>query len=198
MKNTCFTGVFFIPLACAFSQVAPLPTLPSVVIPSHVLAPTELIQIKVFQEPDLDVHTHIPDDGRVRVPLIGDVQIAGKTVQEATRLIQDRLAARFLVNPQVTISVVEPAKRLFTVLGQVQRPGTYRFPPRQTLDLLQVIGIAGGYTRIADPGKITIKRQAAGRETVFRVDGKRLAREQSAEPLAIEAGDLITIGERLF
>lgn len=176
----------------------PSPAALAVAPPSHVLAANELIEIKVFQEPDLDVTTHIPADGRISVPLIGDVAIAGKTVQQATRLIHERMGARFLVNPQVTISVIEQAKRLFTVLGQVQRPGTYRFPERQALDLLQVIGIAGGYTRIADPGKITIKRQAAGRETVFRVDAKRMARDEKAGPLAIEAGDLITIGERLF
>lgn len=165
---------------------------------SHVLAVNELIEIKVFQEPDLDTATRIPEDGRVTVPLIGEVALAGKTVQQATRLIRDRLEARFLVNPQVTLSVVEQARRLFTVLGQVQRPGTYRFPERQALDLLQVIGIAGGYTRLADPGKITVKRQTTGKEMVFRVDGKRLARDQKAGPFAVEAGDLITVGERLF
>ena len=166
--------------------------------PSHILVPNELIEVKVFQEPDLDVSTRIPEDGRVTIPLIGEVAIAGLTVQAATHLIRDRLKARFLVNPQVTVSVLEEAKRLFTVLGQVQRPGTYRFPERQALDLVQVIGIAGGYTRIADLGRITVKRRANGQEIVFRLDGKRMARDQKTGPFAVEAGDLITVGERLF
>jgi len=73
--------------------------------------------------------------------------------------------------------VLEPAKRLFTVLVQVQRPGTNRVPEReQDLDLLQVIGIAGGYTRLADPGRIFVKRRIAGSEQVIRLDGKRMAR----------------------
>jgi len=165
---------------------------------SHVLAPNELIEVKVFQEPDLDVSTRIPDDGKITVPLIGEVAVAGKNVQQASGLIRDLLAARFLVNPQVTLTVLEEAKRLFTILGQVQRPGTYRFPERQTLDLVQVIGIAGGYTRLADASRITIKRHRAGKETVFKVDGKRLAREVQAEPFSIVAGDVITVGERLF
>ena len=165
---------------------------------SHVLVPGEFIQIKVFQEPDLDTSVRIPGDGHVNFPLIGELALAGQSVQQATRVIQDRLQARFLVNPQVSIAVLESAKRLFTVLGQVQRPGTYRFPEQQELDLLQIIGIAGGYTRLADPGRIIIKRRIDGSEKIFRLDGKRLARGESGEPFSIRTGDVITVGERLF
>ena len=165
---------------------------------SHILAPNERVEIKVFQEPELDTAARIPEDGRITFPLIGEVALGGTSVQQATRLIRDRLQARFLVNPQVTITVVEEARRLFTVLGQVQRPGTYRFPERQALDLVQVIGIAGGYTRIADPSKIMIKRRTGGKETVLRLDGKRLMRDERAESFAVESGDIITVGERLF
>ena len=168
------------------------------VAPSHILAPNELVEIKVFQEPELDTTIRIPADGRISFPLVGEIAIAGKSVQQATRLLRERLEARFLVNAQVRIAVLEEAKRLFTVLGQVQRPGTYRFPERQTLDLVQVIGIAGGYTRIANAGNITVKRRVDGKETVIRVDGKRLARDEKAAAFPVEAGDIITVGERLF
>ena len=166
--------------------------------PGHILSANELVEIKVFQEPELDTTIRIPADGRIAFPLVGEIALAGKTVQQATQMIRDRLEARFLVNPQVRIAVLEEAKRLFTVLGQVQRPGTYRFPERQTLDLMQVIGIAGGYTRLADASRITVKRRVAGKETVIRVDGKRLARDDKAVPFPVETGDLITVGERLF
>jgi protein involved in polysaccharide export with SLBB domain len=157
-----------------------------------------LIQIKVFQEPDLDTSVRIPGDGHINFPLIGEIALTGQSVQQATRVIRDRLQARFLVNPQVSIAVLEPAKRLFTVLGQVQRPGTYRFPEQQELDLLQVIGIAGGYTRLADPGRIVVKRRLDGSEKIIRLDGKRLAKGESVEPFSIISGDVITVGERLF
>ena len=165
---------------------------------SHVLLPGELVQIKVFQEPDLDTSMRIPGDGHVTFPLIGEVALAGLSVQQATRVIHDRLQERFLVNPQVSIAVLEQAKRLFTVLGQVQRPGTYRFPEQQDLDLLQVIGTAGGYTRLADPGKIVVKRRIEGSQKIIRLDGKRLARGENAGQFQIVSGDVITVGERLF
>jgi protein involved in polysaccharide export with SLBB domain len=149
--------------------------------PSHLLVPGELVQIRVLQEPDLDTAVRIPRDGHVNFALIGEVALVGQSVEQVTRLINHRLQERFLVNPQVSIAALEPAKRLLTVLGQVQRPGTYRSPEQQELDLLQVIGIAGGYTRLADAGSITVKRRIDGSEKIFRLDGKRLARGESAE-----------------
>jgi polysaccharide export outer membrane protein len=201
MKLRPLIALLALGASCALGQAPePKPPVGSVATPgptvaSHVLVASEMIEIKVFQEPDLDTIVRIPEDGRIAFPLIGEVSLAGKTVQQATKLIHDRLQERFLVNPQVSIAVTEQARRLFTVLGQVQHPGTYRFPERQNLDLLQVIGIAGGYTRLADPSKIRVKRLADGK--VYHVDGNRLSRDQSAG-FAILSGDQITVDERLF
>jgi len=119
-------------------------------------------------------------------------------VQEATQLLRDRLGAKFLVHPQVTLTVTEYAKRIFTVIGQVQRPGTYRFPDNSTLNLVQAIGIGGGYTRIADAGRITIKRQINGMDTILKINGKNMARDNNTQTIDVIPGDLITVGERIF
>src|SRR4029077_11935779 len=129
-----------------------------------------------------DTSIRIPGDGHINFPLIVEIDLTGQIVPQLSRVIHDRPQASFLVNPQVSIAVLEPAKRLFTVLGQVQRPGTYRFPEQQNLDLLQVIGVAGGYTRLADPGRIIVKRRIDGSEKIIRLDGKRLARGENVEP----------------
>lgn len=164
--------------------------------PNHVLAPNESIQIKVFNESELDTSVRIAEDGKITFPLIGEVSIGGLTVQKASEFLRDRLSARFLVNPQVSISLVEMNRRLFTVLGQVQRPGTYRFPDHGALSLVQVVGIAGGYTRLANASRITVKRIPG--DKVFKLDGKRMASDAATKPFMIESGDIITIGERLF
>ena len=163
----------------------------------HILVPNELIEIKVFQEPDLSTAARIREDGKINMALVGEVELAGKTVQEATRAIREGLEAKFLVNPQVTVAIVEHARKLFTILGQVQRAGTYKFPDRESLNLIQAIGIAGGYTAIADPACITLKRLVNGRQSVLKLDAKRMAKDGSA-PLDIQSGDIITVGERLF
>ena len=157
----------------------------------------DLIEVKVFQEDDLSTRTRISHDGSINFPLLGVVALSGKTVPQATEMIRIRLEEHYLVNPQVNITVLEHARKLFTVLGQVQRAGTYRFPAGDSLNVMQAIGIAGGYSRIADPSRITVKRHVGGREIITKVDGKRMAKD-SSRPFEVLPGDIITIAERLF
>ena len=162
------------------------------------LGADDLIEVKVFQEDDLTTRARLSRDGTISFPLLGTVTLGGKSVPEAGELIRSRLAERFLVNPQVNLTVLEHARKIFTVLGQVQRAGTFRFPDRESLNLIQAIGMAGGYTRIADPAKITLKRQVNGREAVLKLDAKRMAKDGESAPFEVLPGDLITVGERLF
>jgi protein involved in polysaccharide export with SLBB domain len=162
------------------------------------LVPNDVVQIKVFQETDLDSSLRLSKDGTITFPLIGSVQLGGKTPQDAALLIKAMLAKDYLVNPQVNVTVTEYAKRLFTVLGQVQRPGSYDLPDRDTLTLIQAIGIAGGYTRIADPGKITLKRSLDGKQSVLHLNAKRISGGNTESEIAIQSGDIITVGESIF
>jgi len=165
---------------------------------TYMLAPDDLVLIKVFQEEDLDSKLRISKDGTITFPLIGVVNIGGKTPQEAANVIKDVLGKRFVRNPQVNITVIEYAKRRFTVLGQVQRPGVYSMPDRDSLALLQAIGMAGGYTRNADPAKITLKRTVGGKETVYKLNAKTMANKGTAGAFAIQADDVISVNESLF
>jgi len=164
---------------------------------NYILAPNDLIQVKVFQEDDLLSTLRVSRDNTVTFPLIGIVKIGGRSPQEAAKVIQDALAKDYLVNPQVTLTVIQYSKRHFTVLGQVQKPGAYDIPDREQMTLLQAIGTAGGYTRIADPSKITLKRSVDGRESVIKLDAKRMANENGSA-FEILPGDVITVGESIF
>jgi polysaccharide export outer membrane protein len=162
------------------------------------LVTDDVIQIKVFQENDLDSVLRISKEGTITFPLIGVVQVGGKTPQEAALAIKGLLAKDYLVNPQVNLTVVEYAKHVFTVLGQVQRPGSYDLPDRDTLTLIQAIGMAGGYTRIADPGKITLKRTEEGKESIQHLNAKKMAGGSTESAFAVHSGDIITVGESIF
>jgi polysaccharide export outer membrane protein len=180
------------------AAVAPPETPDAVGATDYRLVPNDVVEIKVFQEDDLHSTLRISKDGTITFPLIGSVVLGGKTPQEAALTIKAMLAKDYLVNPQVNVTVLEYAKRLFTVLGQVQRPGSYELPDSNTLTLIQAIGMAGGYTRIADPSKITLKRTVDGRQTVQHLNGKKMAGGSVESEFAVSSGDIITVGESIF
>jgi protein involved in polysaccharide export with SLBB domain len=165
---------------------------------TYALSPNDLVLMKVYQEDDLETRARIAKDGTVTIPLIGVVQIGGKTVEEATGQIRDLLDKDYLVNPQVTLSVIEYAKRRFTVLGQVQKPGSYEIPNEESVTLLQAIAMAGGYTRLANPGKITLSRVVGSQKTALIFDGRAMASDPSTKAFEIMPEDTITVAERIF
>ena len=158
----------------------------------------DVVSVNVFQEPELACMERVAGDGTISVPLVGRVKIIGMTPVRASKVIRDALEADYLVNPQVSLSITEATKQYFTLLGQVGTPGTYALPPGQSLSLMQAIGMAGGFTRLASPGRITVKRVVNGAEKVFKVDGEKLASGKGTVGFDVLAGDVITIKERIF
>ncbi len=158
----------------------------------------DLMLIKVYQEDDLESTVRVSDAGTILFPLIGEVPAAGLTTQALAQRIAARLADGYLRNPQVTVTVTEANKRRFTVLGQVQKPGSYDMPDRDDLTLLQAVGMAGGYTSIANSKKVVLKRQIEGKETVYVIDAQKMAKGESNSIFKVRTGDVISVGERWF
>ena len=170
---------------------------PRATLADYSLSPGDLVEVKVFQEDDLASTLRISDQGTITFPLIGVVRIGGMTAQAASQVIRTALR-RYLVNPQVNVNVTEYSKRRFTVLGQVQKPGAYEMPDRDAITLLQAIGIAGGYTPIADPSKIVLKRAGSGGDQVIKIDASRMVKDNSVVAMQVLPGDVISVGESLF
>jgi polysaccharide export outer membrane protein len=162
------------------------------------LAPDDLLDFRVFQEPELDAVVRVSGDGQAIFPLVGAVSIGGKSIAEATESIQAAYRDGYLKNPQVSLTVRAYAKKLFTILGQVQKPGSYDMQGSSRVTLLQAIGMAGGYTKIADPGNVTVKRLEDGGESVLKFNAKRMARGDEDTSFFIKPGDVISVGESLF
>ena len=164
---------------------------------NYQLSTDDQIAVEVFGEDDLRTAARLNADGAVSLPLLGSVHLAGLTLNEAASRLTNLYGSDYLVNPKVNVMLVGYAKRRFTVLGQVNRPGSYDMPEGSPsgIDLLEAIAIAGGYTRIAAPERISIKR----RDRIIRVDAKKLARQSGANSsFRVEPGDTITVGESLF
>jgi len=164
---------------------------------NYRLAPKDTVHIKVFQEADLETTARIDKDGNIPFPLLGIAKIGGETVQEATATMET-LLREYLIRPQVAVEITAYSKRRFTILGEVNKPGVFEMPDETSVNLLEAIGMAGGYTKIANPSKITIKRIVDDREATIKLDGRRILKDASEPTFQVLPGDTIVVGEALF
>ena len=111
------------------------PASPATAIGSAVSAPTgyrlsanDFISVQVFGEQDLTTTARLNAEGNVSLPLIGSVRLGGLTLTEATSRVTEFYARDYLVDPKVNVTLSGFAKRRFTVLGQVNRPGNFEMP----------------------------------------------------------------------
>jgi polysaccharide export outer membrane protein len=172
----------------------------SVSAPSgYQLSANDQIAVEVFGEDDLRSVARLSGDGSVSLPLLGAVRLGGLTLAQATARLTELYGRDYLVNPKLNVSLVGYAKQRFTVLGQVNRPGAFEMPEGATggVDILEAVAMAGGYTRIAAPEKISVRRRGPNGDEIIRVNAKRLARE-SGGGFRVQPGDTITVGESIF
>ena len=170
----------------------------NVVSGDYILAAADTLEMNVFNEPSLTTQTRVAADGTVQFPLIGEIKVGGMPIREARELIRRKYNADYLVEPQVYLNVIAYAQRRFTVLGQVNRPGTIDFPSGgDHLGLLEAIGLAGGFTRLANEKTVQIKRNVPGGEQNFKVNTK-LLNARGGKPFEVASGDVITVGESWY
>ena len=163
-----------------------------------VLSPNDEIVVTVFQEDDLLTKTIIDVNGHVMLPLVGEVKIGGMSTAQATARIQQLYDQDYLVNPQVNLIVTKFAERHFAVLGQVNRPGSFDFPQNEPVSLLQAIAMAGGYTRLGAPSKVSVRRMENGAPQIYHLDADKLAEDLKKKSFQVLPNDVITVGERTF
>ncbi len=176
---------------------APMASLPADVPANYLLNANDLVEVKVFQEDDMDWTVRVTKDGTVNLPLVGSISVLRKTPDELGEIVRVRLHDGYLVHPQVSVKVMEFSKRRFTILGEVVKAGQIDFPDNSELTVLDAIGIAGGYTKSANPSRIYVKRKVGSKEIVLTVDANRMARREVA-PFKILPGDVITVGQTIF
>jgi polysaccharide export outer membrane protein len=126
-------------------QPSPEPTLPSVVTSpneDYRLGPSDVIEIRVEDAPELSRPVRISAAGTFLMPYLGIVNAKDKTVQELENFIADRLRGRYLKDPHVTVLVRQINSRSFFIQGAVRRPGVYQIEGRPSL--LKLITVAGG------------------------------------------------------
>ena len=171
----------------------------------YTLTVADKVRIEVFQEDDLTSMQHVDALGNVNLHLIGDLHVAGLTVDQAEKLIaKTYVEKKFLVHPQVTLSIDDYAPREVTIQGQVRSPNRYLLPMESTMSVVELVTKAGGFTDIAKGSQVTITRFAPdGTKTIIIVDvdsiirGKKRAKAED-NSLLLQPGDIVYVPESLI
>jgi polysaccharide export outer membrane protein len=123
---------------------------------SYVIGPADLLSINVWKETEISRSIPVRSDGRISLPLIGEVQAAGRTPRQLQQDLAKKLTS-FISEPDVTVIVQEIHSQKFNVLGQVGKPGT--FPLTDATTVLDAIALAGGFRDFAKQKSIYVLRQ---------------------------------------
>jgi protein involved in polysaccharide export with SLBB domain len=162
----------------------------------YTLNPGDQVAVDVFGEDDLRTNGRLNSDGNLTVPLLGSIHLAGLTPTQAASRVTELYSRDYLVNPKINVTLLAYGTRHFTILGQIGHPGVFDMPPNG-IDLLEAIAMAGGYTRIASPERITVRRQDASGDHILKVNAKRFTKGKGGSFLVLP-GDTITVGESIF
>ena len=155
----------------------------------------DVLDVSVFQVPDLNKTVQVSSSGTIILPLIGQVVAAGKTVDQVQADITAKLGAKYLQNPQVSVFVKDAQSQRITVEGAVGKPGIY--PTTGETSLLQGIALAGGLTDIADPRAVVVFRQVKGKRQVAKFDFKAVQAGTADDPV-LRGGDIVVVDQSGF
>jgi len=158
---------------------------------TYVIGPSDELNISVWDEPQLTRPVIVRPDGMISLPLINDVQAAGRTTTQLKDLITEKLN-KFKNDPQVTVIVTAINSQRVYVIGQVARAGAYPILPG--MNVLQAIASAGGLTLFAKQGSIVVIRTENGKQARFPFDYKDVVNGRSPEQnIVLRPGDTVVV-----
>jgi polysaccharide export outer membrane protein len=164
---------------------------PSSSPPPYVIGPGDVLQVVVWKEPDLTRDVTVRVDGRITIPLLGDVPAAGRTPADLGEEM-GTLLARFVREPVVTVGVVQANSQRVYVLGQVIQPGAFLLGSRMTL--LQVLALAGGFREFAKTDRILIIRDQPGLRVPLEANYKKLEGDKDlSQNIVLKPGDTVIV-----
>lgn len=158
------------------------------------LGPGDVLDIRVWKEPDLSRAAVIRPDGNISIPMIGEVEAGGKTTEELKQAIIGKLRL-YILRPGVDVIVKEINSTTIYVLGKVQKPSAYLV--RGNATLLDAIAMAGGLRDDAKGNRVVIIRKRSGSlfPQKITLDLKRLISQKESGPIHLEPADTVYVPE---
>jgi polysaccharide export outer membrane protein len=158
----------------------------------YKIGPKDLLEITVFGLNDLNRTVRVSENGKISLPLLGEIEVEGLTKTELEKKISKLLEEKYLQNPQVMVFIREYQSKRVSVLGAVRNPGPYELLGRQTL--LQIISQAGGLTNEAGNSIIVIRQLPDGTSISNKISIEDLfLRGDPKLNIPIEPDDIINI-----
>lgn len=155
------------------------------------IGPEDVLHISVWKEEDLDRKVLVRPDGGVSFPLVGDIQVSGRTPLEVQDEIRSRLA-RYVPDAEVTVAVDKISGYTIFILGEVNKPG--QFTLGRYVDVVQALTLAGGTTPYASERNMQILRRKDGRELTFRFDLRDIKRGKNLKQnIILQSGDVVVV-----
>lgn len=143
----------------------------------YMIGPDDLLAVNVWREPEISRNVVVRPDGRISLPLVGDLRASGRTPAQLQDEIKGQLL-NYLSNPEVTVIVQEARSQKFNILGEVEHPGSY--PLSRSMTVLDAIAIAGGLRDFAKSRRIYVLRiKADGSRARLQFNYKEVIKGQS-------------------
>jgi polysaccharide biosynthesis/export protein len=158
---------------------------------SFIIGNDDVLAINVWKEPDISRSIPVRSDGKISLPLVGEVQAAGLTPMKLENDIAIKLK-NYISEPEVTVMVQQVNSQKFNILGQVARPGSYVIANSPTV--LDAIALAGGFRDFAKQKSIYVLRQGSGGESRIRFNYKDVSQGKNMEQnIKLQPGDTIIV-----
>jgi polysaccharide export outer membrane protein len=163
---------------------------------TEVLGAGDVVEVRVFNEPDLSGTHQVSEGGSIRLPLVGTLRAAGLSPDELTTRIASAYNERFLKNAEVSLFVKERNSQKVFVLGQVAKPGAVAVSTGR-MTVIEAIAAAGGTTKLADASRALLTREKDGKQVRVAVDVAAIGKGQAPD-VELQPGDILFVPETLF
>ncbi len=151
----------------------------------------DILEVQVWNEPDLSRTMGVRLDGVISLPLVGDVVAVGKSIPDLTKILEKKFA-ELVEEPTVTVMLVESRSRRYYLIGQIGQPGEFSLD--YPISILQAIARAGGFTEWAKKDEVVVFRRHGSEEQMLKFDYDAFVKGRNLKKnILVEAGDTVVV-----
>jgi len=200
VKKIFNLGIILTLSFCLRAAVAEAPAEKASATPEAFVArqirPGDTLKISIWKYSDLNANLVVGPDGYISYLYLGDILVAGKTVEELRQIIAEKLDQKYVANPRVDIQLETQLPTIF-VVGEVVKPGSY--PYQSGLDPIKAVALAGGFTDFASFNALVIRRGPTGKDVQIQTDLKKLMKATAdREEYLLQPGDMVVVKRSWF